>query len=170
MSRPSALETELQIPYTLHNRKAFRSYILVAKMHFSGILFAALSVLVPFITAETVSWHPDFSNAGFSLNGVACSDGANGLQRKGYRTLGDLPTFPMIGSVSRVAGWNSPNCGTCWKLTHEGRTVTILAVDHCASGFDLSLEAMNALTGGRGVELGRIDAQAVQVPATECHK
>ncbi|GJN82874.1 hypothetical protein PLIIFM63780_006419 [Purpureocillium lilacinum] len=137
-------------------------------MHFSAILFAVLSVFVPFINAVTVSWHPDFSNSGFSLNGVACSDGANGMQKHGFWKLGDLPTFPMIGSVSAIAGWNSPNCGTCWKITYGGKSVTVLAIDHCAAGFDLSIEAMNVLTGNRANELGRIEAEAVQVASKEC--
>ncbi|UNI17731.1 hypothetical protein JDV02_004052 [Purpureocillium takamizusanense] len=137
-------------------------------MHFSAIVFAVLSVMAPFIDAVTVSYHTEFSDPNFSLNGVACSDGANGLERHDFRTLGDLPRFPMVGSVAAVGGWNSPNCGTCWKLTYEGKEVTILAIDHCASGFDLSAEAMDILTDGRAHELGRIDADAVQVSASEC--
>jgi len=122
----------------------------------------------PLTNPPAVSWHPDFSNSGFSLNGVACSDGANGMQKHGFWKLGDLPTFPMIGSVSAIAGWNSPNCGTCWKITYGGKSVTVLAIDHCAAGFDLSIEAMNVLTGNRANELGRIEAEAVQVASKEC--
>ncbi len=74
----------------------------------------------------------------------------------------------MIGSVDAIAGWNSPSCGTCWRLTYEGHSVTVLAIDHCAAGFDLSSEAMNKLTNGRAVELGRVDAVAEPVSTSEC--
>lgn len=41
------------------------------------------------------------------MDSVACSDGANGLETKGYSTLGSLPNFPYVGGAPAVTGWNS---------------------------------------------------------------
>lgn len=46
--------------------------------------------------------------------------------------------------------------------------MTVLAVDHAGAGFNLALKAMNDLTNGQAVALGRIDATAVQVAASAC--
>jgi hypothetical protein len=100
---------------------------------------------------------------------VSCSDGANGLiTRYHWQTQGQIPRFPYIGGVQAVAGWNSPNCGTCWKLTYSGKTIYVLAVDHSAAGFNIGLDAMNALTNGNAVQYGRVDATASQVAVSNC--
>jgi len=52
-----------------------------------------------------------YDNPTMSLYGVACGDGPNGLISKGYRTLGDLRTFPNVAG-SYVGGFNSPGCGS----------------------------------------------------------
>lgn len=59
-------------------------------------------------------------------------------------------------------------CGTCWQLTYGGRTINVLAIDHAASGFNIAEAALNELTNGQAVALGRVDATAVQVAASEC--
>ncbi|KAJ5113147.1 hypothetical protein N7456_001681 [Penicillium angulare] len=120
----------------------------------------------------SVSYEPTFDNGAASLNVVACSNGNNGLESNGYSTLGSLPTFPLIGASPTVDGWNSPNCGKCYELRYQSggvdRTIHVLAVDACARGFDLSLEAMNRLTDGQGVRLGRVDATYRQVDNGVC--
>jgi hypothetical protein len=100
---------------------------------------------------------------------VACSDGDNGLTtRYGWQTQGQIPRFPYIGAAAAVTGWNSAGCGTCWTLSRNGRSVTVLAVDHAGAGFNLALAAMNDLTNGQAVALGRVDATAVQVDPKLC--
>ncbi|KAJ6436103.1 hypothetical protein O9K51_11377 [Purpureocillium lavendulum] len=126
----------------------------------SSMLYAANAATGPYNSVRDSSRAANF--------GVACSDGSHGLQQHGYLTLGSVPNFPMIGSAHAISGWNSANCGTCWRLTYEGNSVTVLAIDHCTSGFDLSFQAMNNLTDGRALELGRINADAVQISASEC--
>ncbi|KAG7149929.1 Protein SnodProt1 like protein [Verticillium longisporum] len=76
--------------------------------------------------------------------------------------------FPYIGGAPAVSGWNSPNCGTCWELSYNGRTINVLAIDHSANGFNIALDAMNALTGGQAVKLGRVDASSKQVNKSKC--
>lgn len=123
---------------------------------------ATLSVFVSAALATTVSYDSTYDNKGGSLSTVACSDGPHGLLTKGYKTFGSLPDFPYIGGSSDVAGWNSASCkslakhsglfahvnkvGNCYKVTYNGKSVYMLAIDHTDSGINMSLEAMNDLT------------------------
>jgi hypothetical protein len=127
-----------------------------------------LSTLLAAASAITVSYDAGYSDSSRSLASVACSDGTNGLLTKGYSTQGSLPSFPNIGGASVIAGYNSPSCGTCWALTYNGVTINVLAVDHADAGFNIATEAMNTLTGGQAVQLGRVDASYQQVDASVC--
>ncbi|TFK25803.1 snodprot1 [Coprinopsis marcescibilis] len=126
----------------------------------------------PVIVNTTVSYDPLYGNAGQSLRSVSCSDGSNGLLAKGFTTFGSLPSFPNIGGAFAVTGWNSPACGSCWELsfTNNGTTrrVNVLAVDVAVNSFNVAPAALNTLTGGRAVELGRVNAVARAVAASVC--
>ncbi|KAJ6440271.1 cerato-platanin [Purpureocillium lavendulum] len=136
-------------------------------MHFSQLL--SIAALAATALADTVSYDKGYDDRGRQLTDVACSDGANGLiTRKGWHTQGDIPKFPYIGGVGVVAGWNSPECGSCWKLEYKGRSITVLAIDHAASGFNIALAAMNDLTNGNAEQLGRIDATATRALPADC--
>ncbi|KAK1255330.1 hypothetical protein MKX08_009325 [Trichoderma sp. CBMAI-0020] len=136
-------------------------------MQFSNLFKLALFTAA--VSADTVSYDTGYDDASRSLTVVSCSDGANGLiTRYHWQTQGQIPRFPYIGGVQAVAGWNSPNCGTCWKLTYSGKTIYVLAVDHSAAGFNIGLDAMNALTNGNAVQYGRVDATASQVAVKNC--
>lgn len=119
-------------------------------------------------TTQTLSYDTTYDNSDLSLSSVACSDGANGLEKKGYTTLGSIPTFPNVGGVYTVAGWNSSACGTCYTVTYGSNTVAILAVDASKVGFTVSEAAMNTLTGDSAVQLGRVDVTATQVDVSKC--
>lgn len=159
-------------------------------MQFSKIL--RIFSLAAAASAVTVSYDTGFDDGSRSLSVLACSDGVNGLiSRYGWQTQGQVPRFPYIGGAEAVAGWNSPNvslacslfsfmsffscltffppgqCGTCWRLSWNGRTIHVLAVDHSV-GFNIALAALNDLTNGQAVNLGRIDAQAAQVDVGNC--
>ena len=84
-----------------------------------------------------------------------------------FPTFGSLPNFPDIGGAAAI-GFNSPECGSCWELTYNGTSINILAIDHADSGFNIALGAFNMLTDGNGVSVGRINAQAQQVDASQC--
>ncbi|KAH8166080.1 cerato-platanin [Xylaria polymorpha] len=131
-------------------------------------IFSFLTLAVA-TSAVTVAYDQGYDDAGRSLTAVACSDGPNGLiTRYGWQTQGQIPRFPNIGAAVAVAGWNSAACGTCWKLTYNGRSVNVLAVDHAGAGFNIALAAMNTLTNGQAVALGRVEATAVQVATSAC--
>lgn len=124
---------------------------------------------LPLTNTLTVSYDTGYDQAGRSLTEVSCSDGPNGLiTRYKWHTQGEIPKFPNIGGVQAVAGWNSPSCGTCWRLEYKGNKVNVLAVDHAAAGYNIGLAAMNTLTKGQAVALGRVDAKATQVNPSEC--
>ena len=136
------------------------------KMQYPTLLLTLISTA----TAITVSYDNGYDDASRSLSLVSCSDGTNGLLTKGFTTQGSLPKFPYIGGASTVAGWNSPSCGSCYSLTwaETGNTINVLAIDHAAEGFNIAQEALDFLTNNQAVQLGRIDADWLQVDPSVC--
>lgn len=138
-----------------------------------SVLLASFLLMSPSALAVTLSYDAEYDNASRSLAQVACSDGVNGLMTAGFSTLGNLPKFPFVGGTDNVAGWNSPQCGTCWKLTYTDgkgvtRSINVLAVDHASAGWNVATKAMNALTGGQAIPLGRINVSQVKVAKSQC--
>nr|AGL40516.1 cerato-platanin 3 [Crinipellis campanella] len=129
---------------------------------------AALTLLSTYAAAVQLQYDPAYDNAGESLINAACSDGPNGLMTRGFTTFGSLPNFPHIGAADVITGWNSPNCGTCWQVTYNGKSINILAMDVAGNGFNVAQQAMDELTNGQAVALGNIDVQSVQVDASVC--
>ncbi|KAJ7170610.1 Epl1 protein [Mycena crocata] len=143
-------------------------------MKLTGLTSLVFFALAPLALADTVAFDQNYGVASNSLNIVACSDGPNGLETRGFTTMGSLPNFPFIGAVGAVEGWNSVNCGTCWQLTYTNatnvkKTINVLAVDHAAPGtFNIALAAMNVLTNNQAQQLGRVTVQSAKVAASVC--
>ena len=108
-----------------------------------------------------------FDNKAGSLNGVACSNGPNGLASR-FPTFGDIPNFPFIGGAFDVV-WNSPNCGGCWNITNSmmGVSIQITAIDTASAGFNIAQEAFEKLNGGQ-IGQGVVDVVANKVAASVC--
>ena len=85
----------------------------------------------------------------------------------GFVRLGDLPNFPFVGGVTNTT-WGSANCGTCWRLTFEGTSIDVLAIDYTWDGFNIAWPAFQALTHATGGLLPEVDAFYQQVPASFC--
>ncbi|KAH8595538.1 epl1 protein [Bisporella sp. PMI_857] len=134
-------------------------------MQFQAIFFSLLPALA---SAITVSYDTGYDDGSRSLASVSCSDGSNGLLTKGFTNQASLPSFPNIGGASTIAGWNSANCGKCYSLTYGGRSINVLAIDHAGAGFNIARAALDTLTGGQAVALGRIDAQWAEVASSAC--
>ncbi|GJE94765.1 Cerato-platanin [Phanerochaete sordida] len=134
------------------------------------LVFAAAAALAApsATTTVTVSYDETYDNAAGSLLTVACSDGPEGMINKGYTTFGSLPGFSNIGGAAAISGWGSDQCGTCWKLTYNGTSINVLAIDHADAGFNIALGALNRLTNNNGVFLGRVNAQAESVDGSAC--
>ncbi|KAL2204173.1 Cerato-platanin [Sarocladium strictum] len=128
-----------------------------------------LSSMLALGSAVTLSYDTGYDQSARPLTSLACSDGQNGLITKhGWHTQGQIPRFPYIGGAQAIAGWNSKECGGCWKLEYKGKSINILAVDHAASGFNVGKKAMDALTGNKASQLGRVDVKATKVAAKNC--
>jgi hypothetical protein len=117
----------------------------------------------------TVSYDAGYDIASRSLREVSCSDGPNGLITKyKWQVQGQVSGFPAIGGMQGVQ-WNSPKCGTCWKLQYGGNTIRVVALDAAYNGgFNIGLEAMNRLTNGNAEQLGHVDAVVAQEPPRAC--
>lgn len=118
--------------------------------------------------AGTAGYDQVYDNPDTSTLVLACSDGPNGLFTKGYSKLSNLPSFPRVAATETVAGWNSPKCGTCYNVTWGTSTISVVAVDRATSGFVLSLAALNTLTGGQGVALGRVNIVWEETSPANC--
>ncbi|KAH9918368.1 immunomodulatory protein [Epithele typhae] len=137
-------------------------------MQFKAAALAALALLAAPALGVTLSYDETYDKSSNSLAIVACSDGSHGMLTKGFTTFGSLPHFPNIGGAVAIAGWNDADCGSCWQLTYNGKSINVLAIDHAGAGFNIAKAAMNTLTNGQAVQLGRIDVTAKQVAASVC--
>ncbi|KAF2248501.1 hypothetical protein BU26DRAFT_531765 [Trematosphaeria pertusa] len=138
-------------------------------MKFTSAVSAAAIGFVSLSSAISVSYDTGYDDKSRSMTAVSCSDGANGLITKyGWQTQGAIPNYPYIGGYQGIAGWNSPQCGTCYSVTYNANTIYVLAIDHTATGFNLAKQAMDALTNNQAEMLGRVDAQYVQVDNSKC--
>ncbi|KAI0360160.1 cerato-platanin-like secreted protein [Trametes cingulata] len=146
-------------------------------MQFLTIIVSALSLATVALgvpassssssTTMQVTYDPVYDKKSNSLDIVACSNGRHGLETKGYTTFGSLPN-QYLGGAQAVAGWNSPNCGTCWQVSYNGTTINVLAIDHAQSGLNIGEKALNKLTHGHAEERGVIHAKVTQVSASKC--
>ncbi|KAF8470406.1 SnodProt1 [Russula ochroleuca] len=108
-----------------------------------------------------------YDNKSGSMNGVACSNGPNGLAAR-FPTFGDIPSFPFIGGAFDVV-WNSPNCGSCWNLTNmaTGVSISLTAVDSAGAGFNIAQEAFEKLNDGQ-IGAGVLDVVANKISPAVC--
>jgi len=134
---------------------------------------APIAALVVVSQAVNTSFDTVYDNKAQSLNTVACSTGSNGLVTAGFTTFGSLPTFPNIGGAPAITGFNDPDCGSCWNLTFTNskgakKSVVITAIDVSTPDFNIGETAMNTLTGGQAVQLGRVPITATRLAASAC--
>jgi len=134
----------------------------------------ALALAPSLVSAVQLQYDNTYDDKSVPLTNLACSDGPNGLiTRFGWQTLGDIPSYPNIGAVDAIAGWNSPSCGSCWQVTYTdgngvAHTENILGVDPAGTGFNVAQQAMDELTNGNAVFFGKVDVQATQVDPSAC--
>lgn len=119
-------------------------------------------------TSVSVQYDTTYDNSSFPISHVACSDGPNGLEGKGYNTLGQLPDFPYVGASPTIPGWDSPNCGACYNITYNAVSLYVMGIDSSTSAFVLSQAALDRLTGGQAVALGQVTAFYDSVDLSHC--
>ncbi|KAJ3566583.1 hypothetical protein NP233_g6905 [Leucocoprinus birnbaumii] len=138
--------------------------------------FLATLLVLPaaaFAVSTTLSWDSVYDNKSGSMDTVACSDGSNGLENRGFKTFGSLPTFPNIGGIPDITEWNSASCGTCWNVTYvngqgKSKSITVTGIDVGSKGFNVAQAAMNTLTNNQAVSFGRVNVNAVKIAASNC--
>ena len=135
---------------------------------------ALLAALLPSALGATtsssvsVSYDQTYDDGSNSLAITACSDGSHGLLLK-FPTFNSLPSFPYIGGAGVIPGWNSYQCGTCWQLSYNGKSINVLAIDHAEAGtWNIALAALNDLTNGQAIDIGRVEAVATLVDSSVC--
>lgn len=117
--------------------------------------------------AVTYDWRYDDPKR--SIDFVTCGSGSNGLaQRFGWERLGDIPSFPYIAAIETIT-WRSAQCGTCWAITYNSRTIAVVGVDSMGRGVNLPFRTFKMLVGW-DADLGAVDGTIAQLPLTaeEC--
>jgi hypothetical protein len=135
-------------------------------------IFAFFVIFLTSVSAFTAGYDTVYDDANRSLSSVSCSDGPNGLLTRNFTTLGSLPKYPYVGGAPAVTGWNSPSCGTCWTITYTNangiaKSINLLAIDSSLN-YIMSTAAMNELTDGQAIFLGRVPVTDVNVPPSVC--
>ncbi|KAK7037546.1 hypothetical protein VNI00_011038 [Paramarasmius palmivorus] len=134
---------------------------------FNALAFTSSAIAI------NLAWDTNYDSPNASLTTVACSNGDNGLiTRFNFSTFSDLPTFPFIGAAPNIAGFNSPNCGTCFLLNFTNSTGThsihFTGIDVGVNSFVTGQNALNSLTNGQAEQLGVIPVNMTIVNATGC--
>ncbi|KAK3678758.1 hypothetical protein LTR78_001211 [Recurvomyces mirabilis] len=117
-------------------------------------LLTTIIAILATAATEFISFDLGYDDGSRSMNFIACSDGGNGLEtRYGWETEGQIPSFPYIGGSIAIVG------ETLLFVAPATRNLQWSDSPHAR----MSETAMNKLTNGQAVQLGRIDAQ-VEVP------
>ncbi|KAJ3209168.1 hypothetical protein HDU82_001270 [Entophlyctis luteolus] len=118
------------------------------------------------VQTVSVAYDRTYDNPHTPLTALACSDGPNGLITKFHVSeLAEVHHFPFVAGVGTVHSWNSPNCGKCYALSHNAKSIVVVAIDVAAPGTVTAyVAALNALTNGQAVAVGRINAAFFEIP------
>ena len=53
-------------------------------------------------------------------------------------------------------------------MTYKNKSIFVLGIDRASPGINMGLQAMNTLTNGQAVQLGRVNADVVRVGVGKC--
>ncbi|RPD55660.1 Cerato-platanin [Lentinus tigrinus ALCF2SS1-7] len=145
-------------------------------MQFKALSLSLLALVASALGATTshpvtVSYDNVYDNPNTPFSAVSCSDGSRGFITKGYNSLGSLHlrVGVYVGGAGVIGGWNSPQCGTCWKLSYgNSGSIYVVGIDHTGDGWNIPQSGMDALTGGQASQLGRVEAVATIVDNSWC--
>ena len=104
----------------------------------SSIICLVALFSVPASCIITATHNSKYDNGAKSINTVTCS---SNLKAR-YPTLGKLPT-------KKIGGLIGAPCGTCWAINYDKAIVYALSIDKSDEGFQLSNDAVVALTAGK---------------------
>lgn len=100
------------------------------------------------------------------LSEVACWKKKTGLMPNLDWSL-QKDTVGFIG-VDKIGHFSIAKCLSCWTLAYDDKTISLFALDSADSGIVMSLNALQYLTDGRALELGRVDIHAIEVDTSNC--
>ncbi|CAG8278503.1 unnamed protein product [Penicillium salamii] len=166
------LETTSEILSSTSNISKMKSVIAFTSAFLATLNLVAAAPAPAAAQTVSVSFDPKYDIGTSSLSTVSCSDGPNGLLTAGFTDFASLPSFPRVGGAPTVKGWNSANCGACYKLHYANgkvdESITVIAVDAAPGGFNIGKQAMDLLTKNQAEQLGRVDATFELVGDSEC--
>lgn len=142
--------------------------VVVTLLAFVSLAFPAQARFLAPRGQSFLGWDKTYGKSKGKLSELACSDGSHGLSQRGYKTLDDLPAYPHVGGVPAVKEWNSPSCGSCWKLSHNGTSIHFLAIDVGGEGFVGSKAALHDLTHKQAQKVGQVDVTYAKVDPSKC--
>lgn len=137
-------------------------------MHFSTVALPLLTLLTSVLAAREpteIRFSYLYGRPMASINDVACSDGENGLIAKdpSIKHLKDIWPFPRLAGAPTIGAWNSPECGKCYKLYYEDKSIVVMAVDIGGEGFVVSREVMDYFTNYNGGTVGLVKGEFEEV-------
>lgn len=132
-------------------------------MQFSTLFTTVLSmVALASATPGVVTWDGVYDQTTTSVYTFSCEQY---LHSRGWSQLDMVPTFPDVGAARAVEGWNSKNCGKCYKLSYTPkgqaqRWIIITAISTAQGNHDfvISRSGLDYLTYGKADALGYITA------------
>ena len=113
------------------------------------------------------TYDPKLDNGNRLMETVACFKAPN--LGTGVNKFGDILNFPAIGGAFDIV-WHSPNCGSCWNITHAqtGVSIQMTAIDGSGTGLNLGRVPFDYLTRGDGAT-GDETLRAVDVIANKLY-
>ena len=83
--------------------------------------------------------------------------------------------YPYVTAYSNSA-WNSPQCGSCWEVPYEGKSIFVTAIDLCKTDrrgdngthFDLSQDAFREIFGKKGMFKGILVSEFKEADPCRC--
>jgi hypothetical protein len=109
----------------------------------------ALSVRQP--SGSVFNYDTRYDDPNGLLSTTACSANAGVLE--GHNTFGSIPTFPHIAGSIVVEGFNSTNCGGCYRLFYDRKDgsepagIPFTVINSDPKGFTSSVQSLKDLTG-----------------------
>ncbi|XEV04547.1 hypothetical protein FSHL1_009834 [Fusarium sambucinum] len=136
--------------------------------HLSILL--SVATLFSSTSAVSVTYNRTYDRGSTPISELACYKDGIGMVPHYTNPEGNtISSFaPRIMGTIDVIGSDSLLCGSCMMLDYGGEARPFLVVTGSESGIQLSLEGMNALTGGKAEALGSIEVTGRRVALLNC--
>ncbi|KAF3931741.1 hypothetical protein ABW19_dt0209281 [Dactylella cylindrospora] len=136
-----------------------------------------LFLLIAAVSASTLKFDPVYNkNGNIPLTSFACSDGQYGLITK-YNdpsltttTLSNkLRDGVYLAASPVIPGWNSPNCGKCYRarLRNSSKSFLYVAIDVASPAIVSGQDAFTILANPSA---GQLPVYITELPLTSCFK